>query len=408
MYVDATIWPTTDDRATGLLTELFTTPGHPDPYPLYRELRELAPVHESAMGFVAVTHEACDAALRNHAMSCGSGFTPELLATPMWESASRWIMYQDGGQHRRIRGLLTSAFTPRSVEQLRPYVATLIDGYLDGLSGAREFELVADLAFPLPVTVIGELIGIPESDRAHFRDWSRDILTVVANQQPTAEQMDKANRATVESEDYLRALVADRRKDPQDDLATRLAFAEDAGERMSDDEIVSNLNVLVGAGFETTVFMIGSSVNALLDHPDQLAILQSRPDVIKQATEELLRFEAPVLSPNRRVATADVVIAGYTIPAGARVLVLPAAANRDPAHVENPDQLDLLRANPRPLTFGAGFHFCVGAGLARMEIQECLGRLFARFPHLQRTRDTVDWAPSFLFRGPRALSLRVH
>jgi cytochrome P450 len=283
-YVDATTASHAD-----LLTELFTTPGHPDPYPLYRALRELAPVHEWASGFVAFTYDACDATLRHPAMSCGSGFTPELLATPMWRSASKWIMYQDGDQHRRVRGLLSGAFTPRTVEELRPYVGALVDSYLDSVERSGEFELVADLAFPLPITVIGQLIGIPAPDRVKFRDWSRAILAVVANAQPTAAQMAEANDATVESEDYLRALVADRRKDPQDDLATRLAFAEEAGERLTDDEIVSNLNVLVGAGFETTVFMIGSGVNVLLDRPDQLAVLRARPEVIKQATEELLR-----------------------------------------------------------------------------------------------------------------------
>jgi cytochrome P450 len=406
-YGDPTSPFSSVERADRLLTELFSTPGHPDPYPRYRELRELAPVHAYAGGYVAVTYEACDAALRNPAMSCGSGFTLEHLATPMWRSAARWIMYQDGDQHRRVRGLLTSAFTPRSVEALRPYVADLVDGYLDDLSGAEEFELVSALAFPLPITVIGELIGIPEPDRHRFRDWSRLILAVVANAQPTPEEMDEANAATVESEDYLRDLVTERRRDPRDDLATRLAFAELDGDQLTDDEIVSNLNVLVGAGFETTVFMLGSSVNALLDHPDQLRVLLDRPDAVKQAIEELLRFEAPVLSPNPRVATVDTVVAGHPIPAGDRIVVLPGAANRDPAHVDDPDRLDLLRANPRPLTFGAGFHFCVGAALARMEIQEALARLFARFPRLEQTQEEVDWAPSFLFRGPRTLPLRV-
>ena len=394
-------------RVEQLLAELFTTPGHPDPYPLYRELREIAPLHRTENGYVAVSYAACDAALRHPAMSCGSGFTAEHMATPMWRSASRWIMYQDGDEHRRVRGLLTSAFTPRTVEALRPYVATLVDGYLDAIEEAGECELVADLAFPLPITVIGELIGIPEPDRPLFRDWSRDILAVVANAEPTDAQMESANTATVDSEDYLRAVVAARRKEPADDLATRLAFAEEAGDALTDDEIVSNLNVLVGAGFETTVFMIGGGVNALLDHPDQLAVLRARPDAIKGATDELLRFEAPVLSPNPRVATHDLVVEDVDVRAGERVIVLPAAANRDPAHVERPDELDVLRANPRPMTFGAGFHYCVGAALARMEIQEALSRLFARFPRLERTRDSVDWAPSFLFRGPRTLPLRV-
>jgi cytochrome P450 len=399
--------PGATDRRAHVLAELFDTPGHPDPYPLYRELRELAPVHETARGFVAVSYGACDAVLRHPAMSCGSGFTAEHLATPMWRSASRWIMYQDGPQHRRVRGLLTGAFTPKMVEGLRPYVGALVDAHLDRIAAAGGGELVADLAFPLPITVIGELIGIPGPDRGQFRDWSRAILAVVADASPTATAMREANRATTESEAYLHELVRARRRDPRQDLATALAFAEESGERLTDEEIVSNLNVLVGAGFETTVFTIGNSVHALLDHADQLAILRERPDVTRGAVEELLRFEAPVLSPNPRVATTDVDVAGCHVPAGAQVIVLPAAANRDPAHVEHPDRLDLLRANPRPLTFGSGPHFCVGAGLARMEIQECVRRFFDRFERVERLDDTVDWTPSFLFRGPRTLPVTV-
>jgi cytochrome P450 len=399
--------PASDARAAELLGELFTTAGHPDPYPLYRELRELAPLHETPTGFVAVAYGACDAVLRHPTMSCGSGFTPEHLASPMWQSASKWIMYQDGDQHRRVRSLLTSAFTPRMVEGLRPYVGGIVDAHLERAAAAGHLELVADLAFPLPITVIGELIGIPEPDRILFREWSRAILAVVADANPTTRAMHEANQATIESEAYLGRLVAERRRDPRDDLATALAFAEIGDERLSDDEIVANLNVLVGAGFETTVFTIGNSVLALLDRRDQLALLRERPDGTRQAVEELLRFEAPVLSPNPRVATTDTVIAGREIPTGARVIVLPAAANRDPAHVDDPERLDVLRPNPRPLTFGSGFHFCVGAALARMEIQECLRRLFTRFPDIERMHDTVDWTPSFLFRGPRSLPLRI-
>jgi cytochrome P450 len=397
----------TDARAAQLLDELFTTPGHPDPYPLYRELREQGPVHRTATGFVAVSYAACDAALRHPAMSCGSGFTAEHLATPMWRSASRWIMYQDGEQHRRVRALLTSAFTARMVEDLRPYVGQVVDSHVDRIAAAGGCELVADLAFPLPITVIGELIGIPEPDRALFRDWSRLMLAVVADASPSADALHSANTATVESEDYLRALVTERRRAPRADLTSSLALATADGERLTDDEVVANLNVLVGAGFETTVFMIGGGVQALLDHPEQLARLRTAPDAGRAAVEELLRYEAPVLSPNPRVATADVVIAGHPVPAGERVVVLPGAANRDPAHVDDPERLDVTRANPRPLTFGSGPHYCVGAALARMEVQECLHRLFARFARVEGVDATPDWTPSFLFRGPRSLRLAV-
>src|SRR4029450_13104259 len=164
------------------------------------------------------------------------------------------------------------------------------------------------------------LIGIPEPDRHRFRDWSRLILAVVANAQPSPEEMAEATGGTVESEGCRGDVVTERRRDPRDDLATRLAFAELDGDQLSDDEIVSNLNVLVGAGFETTVFMLGSRVNARLDHPDQLAVLLGRPDAVKQAIEELLRFEAPVLSPNPRVATVDTLVAGHPIPAGDRIV----------------------------------------------------------------------------------------
>jgi cytochrome P450 len=396
-----------DERAAQLLAELATTPGHPDPYPLYRELRELAPVHRTPTHLVAVSHEACDAALRHPEMSCGSGFTADQLATPMWRSASRWVMYQDGEQHRRVRGLLASAFTPKVVEALRPYVGALVDGYLDQIAGAGRCELVADLAFPLPITVIGELIGIPEPDRGRFRDWSRAILAVVADASASSAAMAEADAATIESEAYLAHLLAARRAAPQDDLTTAMAFAEVDGERLTDDEITANLNVLVGAGFETTVLMIGGGVRVLLDHPDQLAVLRSRTDRTRQAVDELLRYEAPVLSPNPRVAMSDTTVAGHAVAAGEAIVVLPGAANRDPAHVTDPERFDVLRPAARPLTFGSGPHHCVGAALARMEIQESLQRLLGRFDRIERVDDVDDWLPSHLFRGPRTLPLVV-
>ena len=307
--------------------------------------------------------------------------------------------------HTRVRSLVAKAFTPKSVEQLRGYVGTFIDGRLSEAADRGHFDLIADLAFVLPVTVIGELIGIPEDGRPPFRDWARTIFRAMGSPLPSREDLAAADEATVASETYLRALVEERRTRPRNDLATRLVEVEDGGDRLTDDEVVSNLNFPTMAGFETTMYSIGSAVLSLLRHPDQLRLLQDGLVDARTSTEELSRYEPPITWTSRAVHE-PIEIDGIAAEPGAAVALVLAAANRDPGHYDEPDRLDLLRPDPRPLSFGGGLHFCVGAALARLEVQEAVSRVSTAYD-LELLDDTIEWAASSTFRGPASLNVQI-
>jgi cytochrome P450 len=362
-------------------------------------------VHRGFLGAVAVSYDACNAVLRHRTMS--SRMTGDLMGEtfqrPMWQAASRWLFYQDGEPHRQVRGLLTKSFTPRSVEQLRPFVADFVRSRVH----TGELDVVADLAYPLPVAVLSQMFGVPIEDQARLRGWAQAMTAVVGNFRPTADQLDRADQATLEADDFIRHLLAAKRAHPADDLISRMALVEDDGRMFSDDEIVSNLSVLLGAGSDTTVGTIANSVKALLDFPDQLELLRSRPELVTEAIEELLRYDPAITFPNPRRAVEPTVIAGVELEPGEPIVVLPGAANRDPAHAEDPDRLDILRPDPRPLTFGAGFHFCVGAALARLMLRECLLALVTTFGAMEKAYDTVTYEPSHLMRVPTALPVTL-
>lgn len=397
-----------DDRCIRLLGEAIFSPGHPDPYPLYRELRQVAPVLETPAGAVALSWQACEGILRDRQFSSrpiepwpdpGSGRVEQQA----W--ARRWSIYRDPPDHTAIRSLFSRVFTPRRVESLRPYVRQLLDGYLRPGAERGDIELISEVALPLPITVVGELIGIPRADRSKFRDWSQAILRPIGDIAASTEVVAAAEQATLDVRDFMIELIAERRRVPQDDLISDLLKLGDENLSVAQDDLLANLQFLMSAGFETTVFTIGNAIKALTDHPDQLHFLRHRPEVIRHATEELLRFETPVVFPNPRRATADTDIAGTFIKAGTLVTILPGAANRDPAQFQDPERLDLHRENVQALSFGSGIHFCLGAALARLEIQEALMAL-TRFSSLERTEE-VEWTQSVVFRGPQRLTLQL-
>ncbi len=400
-------------QADALLAELVATPeGRADPYTRYATLREIAPVHRSAFGFCVLTrYDDCTQLLR--ASGVGKDFSRAASALGLTEEQQAQqaafrndrsnMLFADPPDHTRLRRLASRAFTPRSVEALRPSVVALVDDLLDG-TGGEEVDVMSVLAFPLPVTVIGEMLGVPAEDRPRFRPLVRAV-TAVLELAISPEALNAATEASEELEEYFAGLVAERRAHPRDDLLSRLILAEDEGERLSEYELISTAILLFAAGFETTTHLIGNGLLALVQHPDQLARLRADRTLLRPAVEELLRYDSPVQI-TARTTYEDVRVGDEVIEADSTVLALIGAANRDPARFSEPDRLDVGRAEAPPLSFGSGIHHCLGAALARLEAQVVLDRLLDRFGTMELVGGQPEHRDSLTLRGLVDLRMR--
>jgi cytochrome P450 len=405
-----TTTPTID--ADTLLLELVATPeGRADPYPRYATLRTHVPVHRSAIGFWVLTrYDDCQHLLRHPGV--GKDFSGAASALGLSEEQQAEqaafrddhsnMLFADPPDHTRLRGLATRAFTPKTVERLRPRIVALVDELIDGF-GSEEVDVMDALAFPLPVTVIGEMLGVPAEDRAQFRPLVR-ASTAMLELAVTPEAMSEATAASAAMEQYFAGLVAERRARPQADLLTQLIEAEDKGDQLTEVELISTAILLFAAGFETTTHLVGNGLLALLHHPDQLARLRADRSLLRSAVEELLRFDSPVQI-TARTAYEELAIGGHPIEPGATVLALIGAANRDPARFHDPDRLDIGRAEGTPLSFGSGIHYCLGAALARLEAQIVFDRLLDRFGTIELVGDEPRHRDSLTLRG--LVDLRV-
>jgi cytochrome P450 len=322
------------------------------------------------------------------------------------------ILNVDPPDHTRIRGLLTRAFSASRVEAMRPSIAALVDGILDRQAPRRAMEIMKDFAFPIPATVISDMLGIPAADRERFAELSRAIIAFGTGVPPgadaatEAEFRTRAREATASFDAYLIELLDAKRRTQTDDLATALLKAEDEGGRLTAAEVIQNVRLLFMAGHETTVNLIGNAIVALFKHPDQLARLKADPELMPGAVEEFLRYDSSVQQ-LPRVAQADVEIGGQTILAGEMVVCLLGAANRDPNVYPDAERLDIERTFVRSKSFGGGIHFCLGAQLARIETEIALTKLFARLPNLEITHlDAVAYPINPFFRGPLRLDAR--
>src|SRR5262249_13929072 len=306
-----------------------------------------------------------------------------LAGLPARPEATRYLrsnmLSRDPPDHIRLRRLVTKAFTPRMVEQLRPRIQAIADALLDAVAGRGEMDLIDDYAFPLPITVIAEMLGVPAADRNQFRDWS-DTLVAAAPPMPAGPAAVEAAEGLRE---YLEALFEERRRAAAADLITGLLQAEEAGDKLSQEELQGMMYLLLVAGYETTANLIGSGVLALLQHPDQLAKLRSDWALLTPAIEELLRFCSPVATSTLRFAAEEVTLGGVVIPKGEMVLVVIMAANRDPARFPSPDVLDITRSDNNHIAFGHSIHYCLGAPLARLEGEIALKTLLRRMPALR-------------------------
>ena len=380
-----------------------------DPYPALHHLRTVAPVNETPEGFWRLSRYAdCVRMLRD--VPCGvrqrDGRAPGRRREDPQEGAL-FMLEADPPTHTRLRKLVSKAFTPRAAESWRARTQAITDALLDrALAGGDvEIDLIADLALPVPSTVICEMLGVPVADRDRFTTWTADATHALADDRMTPEQARRAEAGTSELAAYFNALIAERRSDLTDDLLSVLIRAEEDGDRLTPGELLVQSIGLLIAGFETTIGLIGNGLNALLHHPDELAKLRQRPELVATAVEECLRFDGPIPA-TVRVTHADVEFDGRTIPPDTLVWVMLASANRDPERFPDPDRFDIERADNAHLAFGGGTHLCLGAHLARMEAQVAIGTMARRTRSLEPLYDRIEWGRS-LFRVPGRLPVRA-
>jgi cytochrome P450 len=380
-----------------------------DPYPTYHRMRAADPVHQSPMGFWVLTrYDDVVAALRDPRLAKEA--IPAYVASRFGITivgAGLSMLDRDPPDHTRLRGLVSKAFTPRVVEALRPHIQRIVDGLLDRVRDAGKMDLVEDFAYPLPVIVICEMLGVPLEDRERFKTWGLDIARGLDAiwLPPESDVVKRSAASRHELAEYFRDLIARRRAAPRADLLSGLIAAEEAGDKLSEDELLSTCILLLVAGHETTVNLIGNGTLALLRNPDQLERLRRQPELIGSAVEELLRYDGPVQR-TARIPSEDVVIGGRTIPKGEMVMPFMGAADRDPAQFPDPDRLDIARGDNRHIAFGWGIHFCIGAPLARVEGQIAIGTLVQQLPELALATDRPEFRQSLTLRGLSTLPVR--
>ena len=384
-----------------------------DPYPFYARLRDELPVCRQRLptreyAWLVTRYDDVATALKDERFvkDKQNGMTPEQAARQPWfrrafKSLQTNMLDRDPPDHTRLRALVQLAFTPRLVEQIRGRVEALTGELLDAATGRGRMDLIRDYALPLPTTIIAEMLGVPAADRRYFQRWSNALVSAGAstwgmiNALPNAMAMMR----------YIRRIIRQRRSQPRDDLVSDLIRAGEAGERLSEDELLSMIFLLLVAGHETTVNLIGNGTLALLQHPEQWQRLLAEPALIKPAVEELLRYSSPVETATERYTREDVTLGGVTIPQGSMVLAVIASANRDERQFPDPNRLDIARDPNRHLSFGLGPHFCLGASLARLEGQIAIGTLIQRLPQLRLAQPagSLRWRRGLVLRGLESL-----
>ena len=370
-----------------------------DPYAVYRRLRDKDPVHRMRLvdAWVLTRYEDADAMLRDH-----DRFSAE--DRRFYDVGLTTMLDIDPPDHTRLRALVSRAFTPRSVSRWHERVQEITDRLLDAVAGQDRFDLIAALGYPLPVTVIAEMLGVPAEDMDRFERWSNDIALVV---EPilTRGQVENVRRASEELFTYFETIVEARRRNPRDDLVSALLAAEEEGDKLSREELLSTMLLILIAGNETTRNLIGNGMLALLRHPDQLQRLRDEPGLLEPAVDELLRYDSPVQL-DGRVVREDLEMGGKRLRAGQKAIALIGAANRDPEAFENPEALDIGRKGRSHLSFGRGIHYCLGASLAVKEARVAFRGLLDRFPSIRLAAEP-DYRDGIVLRGVESLWIEV-
>ena len=379
-----------------------------DPYPVYAKLRARDPVHRSRLfnGWVFTRHAVVDAILRNHrhfSNDSRKGALTRRQRAALPPSDELTMLLLDPPAHNRLRALVNKAFTRRAVNALEPHIRDLLGALLDEIGDPAGFDLMAAVARPLPVIVIAEMLGIPPEDRAQFKLWSDQRARLI---EPTTSkaQREIGKAASNALDAYVRPIISARRVDPQGDIVSALALAEERGERLTEREMLNMLRLLLVAGNETTTNLIGNGMLALLRHPEQLERLRQDPSMIPSAVEELLRFDSPVQTDFRR-ALEDCEVNGFPVRRREEIVAVLGAANRDPEVFEYPDRLDVGRREIKHLSFGRGIHHCLGAPLARLEGRIVLEELLQRFSSIRLLNERPRFHDTVVLRGLRSLPI---
>jgi cytochrome P450 len=384
-----------------------------NPYPFYAQLRMQDPIHwDEEFNFWVLSRYADIASVYqdprfSRAEGLQSGFehlpaTEQTIAEPVYRCFSKTMFYSDPPYHTRLRGLVNKAFTPTAVEQMRPYVQQTVDALLDAIPRDGEMDFIRDFAYPLPILVISQMLGLPAEEREHFKKWSDDLFAILGSVPHSPELMEGAAHSLTALTEYITKLSESRRRQPRTDLLTALVDATEAGDKLTQEELVANMIILLSAGHETTINLIGNGLLALLKNPDQMQKLRDRPALIAPAVDEVMRYDNPVQIAYRSAAE-DVEIGGKCIRKGQLVNSILAAGNRDPERFSEPDRFDVTRDEGRNLGFGLAIHFCLGAPLVRLEAQTAFTTLLRRFPKLSLLTEDLEWQEHPIFRGVKSL-----
>ena len=368
-----------------------------DPYHTYHQLRSRDPVHRMRLlnAWVLTRYEDVDMVLRDHR---------RFFKNDGLDDEYRSMLQHDPPDHTRLRSLVSKAFTPRAVRELHPRVQRIVDELLDELDGKDKFDLIESFAFPMPVTVIAEMLGVPAQDMDRFKHWSNDVSLTI---EPTLsdDQMRRVERSADELFEFFEGIIEERRRQPKDDMITALLNAEEEGDKLTHKEVLGTLVLLLVAGNETTRNLIGNGMRALLKHPGQLQKLRDNPDLLDPAINELLRYDSPVQLDSRLVYD-DVEVAGHRIRAGQRVICSIGAANRDPSVFSEPDKLDIGRNEKSHIAFGRGIHHCLGAPLAMLEARIAFSTLLDRFSTIKLVSEP-EYREQVVLRGVEELWIQV-
>ena len=385
------------------MSRFFTREFFADPYPTYDDLRgEPVRWEDELRGWVLTGYAEVAAALADPRVSRGSGPREGDLLTRL---LTRMMLFTDPPDHTRLRALGNRAFTPRRVEALRPRIAAIVDAQLAEVDDG-EWDLIEGLAYPLPVILIAEILSLPSADRPLFKRWSDDVIAVAAGVGDDPERRERALRSANALAEYFAGLVSELRAHPNDTLLSGLVEAEEEGSRLSGEELLANAILLLMNGHETTTFAIGNGILALLRHPPELARLRDDPGLIATAVEEILRYDGSVQM--RGVGAGDdLELNASEIHAGQTLWLAIGATGRDPRQFPEPNRFDVGRSPNRHLQFGIGAHFCIGAALARAEIQLALAGLLRRFRRIELATDHIDWHEIAVFRGPKTVPLAL-